>query len=635
MNNTHDQLNIEAGMESKLKSALVDVDDVGFVYESLDGPPVEALNGVSFQVRRGESVVVLGRNGSGKSTLARLLNALELPDRGRILIAGFDTANDEFVFEIRRRCGMVFQNPDNQIVGTTVEEDVAFGPENLGVPLPELARRVERALETVALENEADRAPSALSGGQKQKLAIAGVLAMEPDCIVLDEATSMLDPVSRNEFMRLIDQLRLQQGLSILNITHDMQEALAADRVIILDEGKIVVDDRPRSVFQQLARIRSLGLDAPFSTSLGILIGEQVGKPLAEEETGSDERTARAIVQRLESLSVADLRRLIAAAGQSGVDPMETDDSFPASQTRTVDQDGKIVVDCQNLSYFYEGDESISKPALRDISFQVKEGELFGIMGQTGSGKSTLVQHLNGLLRPQTGTLTVLGHDLSRTSELRRMRQHVGLLFQYPEHQLFAETVELDIAFGPQRMKLDPLEVEKRVREAGSVVGFDEDVLRKSPFELSGGQKRRAALAGVLAMKPRILVLDEPAAGLDPLGKAEIFSYINQLNRTGVTVVLVSHDMDDLARLADRILVLKDGERKLCGEPDHVFAQTEILRECQLAQPVSVSFLSRLSPWLPELDVYRYTVEESYLELLNCQYRRVLANLAQAEKGEE
>ena len=622
-------------MEPELKSALVDVADVGFIYKPLDGPAVEALSGVSFRVRRGESVVVLGRNGSGKSTLARLLNALEIPDYGRILIAGYDTANDEFVFEIRRRCGMVFQNPDNQIVGTTVEEDVAFGPENLGVPLPELAWRVERTLETVALENEANRAPSSLSGGQKQKLAIAGVLAMEPDCIVLDEATSMLDPVSRNEFIRLIDQLRHQHGLTILNITHDIQEAMGADRLIILDEGKIVVDDRPPRVFHQLARVRSLGLDAPFSTSLGILIGERVGKPLTEEETSTAERTARAIVQRLELLSAADLRRLIDDAALSGVGSAEADGSLTARPSSTADQDGEIMIDCQNLSFFYEGDESIGKPALRDVSFQVKKGELFGIMGQTGSGKSTLVQHLNGLLRPQTGTLTVLGHDLSKASELRRMRQHVGLLFQYPEHQLFAETVGLDIAFGPQRMKLDPLEVEKRVREAGSVVGFDADVLRKSPFELSGGQKRRAALAGVLAMKPRILVLDEPAAGLDPLGKAEIFSYINHLNQTGVTVILVSHDMDDLARLADRILVLKDGEQKLCGEPDHVFAQTEILRECQLTQPVSVSFLRRLSRWLPELDVYRYTVEESYLELLNCQYRRAIENFAQVGKGAE
>lgn len=250
----------------------------------------------------------------------------------------------------------------------------------------------------------------------------------------------------------------------------------------------------------------------------------------------------------------------------------------------------------QNMCYWYSKGTPFEKQAIADINLEIKSGEFVGIIGHTGSGKSTLVQHINGLLLPSSGSITVNGLNLlEKGNALKQVRRQVGLVFQYPEHQLFEETVYKDIAYGPKNQGLDEAEIDQRVREAAESVGLDEDVLFRSPFELSGGQKRRVAIAGVLAMDPKILVLDEPAAGLDPRGRDEFYGEIQELHhRKKITVILVSHSMEDIALLVERIIVMNQGHVEMDGAPGKVFQKSERLEEIGLTVPQVTLLMKRL-----------------------------------------
>ncbi len=249
---------------------IVELENVSYVYNSNseERPSVTALQDVDLNILEGEFLAVLGRNGSGKSTLAKLMNALLLPASGTVIVNGFNTLNDELLWDIRSSTGMVFQNPDNQIVGTVVEEDVAFGPENLGIPPEEIRTRVDEALEIIDMTEFKDHAPHLLSGGQKQRVAIAGILAMKPKCIVLDEATAMLDPIGRKEVMRILRKLNTEEGITIIHITHHMDEAGKADRILVIDEGRRVMLGTPKEIFKDVEKIKGMGLDVPQVTEL-------------------------------------------------------------------------------------------------------------------------------------------------------------------------------------------------------------------------------------------------------------------------------------------------------------------------------------------------------------------------------
>jgi energy-coupling factor transport system ATP-binding protein len=260
---------------------MICVEDLSYEYKGQD-ENVRALDHISFTVEPGKFVAILGHNGSGKSTLAKLLNGLLLPTEGHVIIDDMDTQDPEKIWDIRSTAGMVFQNPDNQLVATIVEEDIAFGPENLGVPQAEIQERVDRALATVEMSEFRDRAPHLLSGGQKQRIAIAGVLAMEPDCIIFDEPTAMLDPSGRREVLDTILKLNTEEKKTILLITHYMDEAILADRVLVMAKGKIVMDDVPKKIFNQVDRMKSLGLDIPQVTDLAHQL-IQSGYPLSDD----------------------------------------------------------------------------------------------------------------------------------------------------------------------------------------------------------------------------------------------------------------------------------------------------------------------------------------------------------------
>lgn len=567
---------------------------------SYDGA-VPALDGVDLSIEDGEFFCILGGNGSGKSTFAKHLNALLQPDAGTVRINGMDASDPELVYDIRSTAGMVFQNPDDQLVATLVEDDVAFGPENLGVPSAQIAQRVREALKGVGLVGFERHETHALSGGQKQRVALAGVLAMEPRVLILDEASSMLDPRGRKGLMKACRALH-DRGMTIVMITHFMEEAAEADRVAVFQAGRVAMLGTPEEILTRADGLVELNLDMPASCCLGMALRAK-GVPVHAQVREAD--MVAEIAQAYAERSGAG------TAGQSSAsDSRVLDNASSATDGTAVSEP---VIEISHLSHSYSlsarerrrwrkrsatagksnkqalwGNDPSSPWALRDVSLTVRRGEFLGLAGHTGSGKSTLVQHLNGLIRPQEGFVRALGLDLSNKKDAAAVKAKVGVVFQYPERQLFAETVALDVAFGPRNLGLPQDEVDRRVESSLSRVGLDlTTVGDKSPFELSGGQQRRVAFAGVLAMEPEVLVLDEPMAGLDPAARRDFLGLIDRLHREGLTVVIVSHSMDDLANCCDRIVVMNEGAVFAEGVPAQVFAHADELKSIGLGVPAA------------------------------------------------
>ncbi len=600
---------------------------------------VSALNGIDMEVEAGQFIAILGQNGSGKSTFARHLNALLTPTEGTLVVDGKNVEDEDVMWEIRRAAGMIFQNPDNQIVAGVVEEDVAFGPENLGMPAEEIRERVGESLDAVDMADLRRQSPENLSGGQKQRVAVAGVLAMQPKCILMDEPTAMLDPAGRKEVLETAHRLNREQGVTILLITHFMEEAAEADYIYVLDGGRVVLDGTPREVFSREACLREHGLELPQITRLaGALIRD--GWPLPEGILTRVELAAAlcALVETApggtgaqeagmkEPAAGTDEEAASASSGDPGIAARETAGEAPE----------KLRLD--HVSYTYKAGTSYASHALRDVSLTIREGEIIGLIGSTGSGKSTLIQMFDGLLTPDEGQVYYEGQDihakqrvtpacaqapfspdapeLPERLSLRELRGRVGLVFQFAENQLFETTVLKDVAYGPKNLGVDEEEALARAKAVLNMVDLDENCWERSPFELSGGQRRRAAIAGVIAMGPSVLILDEPTAGLDPRGKEELFKLIRALHEElSLTVILVSHSMEDVADLVDRIVVLRGGEIMLDGAPAEVFSHVRELEEASLAVPEVTYLMENLSAMGFPVSTSATTPEEAKREI--------------------
>lgn len=597
---------------------------------SYDGA-APALDGIDLNIEDGEFFCILGGNGSGKSTFAKHLNALLQPDTGTVCVNGMDASDPELVYDIRSTAGMVFQNPDDQLVATLVEDDVAFGPENLGVESAQIAQRVREALKAVGLVGFERHETHALSGGQKQRVALAGVLAMEPRVLILDEASSMLDPRGRKGLMKACHALH-ERGMTIVMITHFMEEAAEADRVAVFQAGRVAMLGTPEEILTRADELARLNLDIPASCCFGRALRAK-GVPICAQVREAD--------------MVADIVQAYAERSRTGIAgrPFASDHRIPDSVSSAIDGADALepVIEISHLSYSYSlsarerrrwhkrsaaegasnkqalwGNDPSSPWALRDVSLTVRRGEFLGLAGHTGSGKSTLVQHLNGLIRPQEGSVCALGLDLSNKKDAAAVKAKVGVVFQYPERQLFAETVAQDVAFGPHNLGLSQDEVTRRVESSLARVGLDLAVVGdKSPFDLSGGQQRRVAFAGVLAMEPEVLVLDEPMAGLDPAARKDFLQLIGRLHREGLTVVMVSHSMDDLAQCCDRVVVMNEGAVFAEGAPAQVFARADELKSIGLGVPAAQRMALALAGAGVPLRLDRlYTVESLADELV-------------------
>lgn len=567
-----------------------------------------AVDSVSLDVEKGEFIAILGHNGSGKSTLAKHINAILMPTSGTLYVNGKDTADGRNIWDIRQSAGMVFHNPDNQIIETVVEEDVGFGPENLGVETEEIWKRVESALGKVGMLEFRKHSPSRLSGGQKQRVAIAGVLAMHPDCIVLDEPTAMLDPHGRQEVIQTLKELNEKEKVTIILITHHMNEAALADKIFVMNEGKIALQGTPKEVFSHYDEMKKIGLDVPVSTEIAHGL-KKYGWHMPDDII-SEEELLDSIKKNLPEKAEKDTEHRVEQKNESKAEQ----DNREAQQQK---DSGEVILSLRDVNYIYSADTVYRRHALKNVSLDIWKGEFIAVIGHTGSGKSTLIQHLNGLNKPSSGKILYKGQDISEKSfKLSDLRKKVGLVFQYPEYQLFETTVLLDVAFGPKNLGCDREQAEQQAREALALVGLPEECYEMSPFELSGGQKRKAAIAGVLAMNPEVLILDEPTAALDPYGRDEILSILEDLHRKkNITILLVSHSMDEVARFAQRIIVMDKGEILMDGTPADIFRRHKELEEIGLAAPQAMYIMKELKEYGLPVDTEIFTPQEAVKEI--------------------
>ena len=592
----------------------LNISNVSYIYDEGLEFAEQALDNVSLSIELGQKIAILGENGSGKSTLAHIINALNFPQEGDVLIFGKSTQDEDIFAKIHQLIGMVFQNPDNQIVGTTVEEDVAFGPENLAIPREEMLRLVPVAIKKVGLEGLELRTPAELSGGQKQKLAIAGILAMQPKCIILDEATSMLDPKSRREILSILYELNEKYKITIINVTHHMDEVVGVDQVFVMQSGRVVFAGKAEEFFTEDYLLNDVSMRKPEYVELSSRLFEALQENLETKFLISPETAANNVSELLKKSETEKLQNIFSELDKEN-------NLFPDSKSyfNAIKDNRDLIIQAKNLNFQYDKDEEDSFDALIDINLDIYSGEFIAICGSTGSGKTTLVQHFNGLIKLQTGELRVFDKDLKKVEDIASIRKNVGMVMQYPEDQLFAESIFEDVAFGPKQLGFPEDEIAEAVSDALVMMGMQDIDPNKSPFALSGGQMRRVAIAGILAMKPKVLILDEPGAGLDPKGKKELYNILKHLQSQGVTIIMISHSMEDVSKLADRVIVMKEAKIQKFATVKDVFANMDFLEESELDKPELIAFAEEFKANYPELNTIQFRVDDLMRELLKAE----------------
>jgi energy-coupling factor transport system ATP-binding protein len=540
----------------------VSIQNLTYTYRGRQKP---ALDGVNLEVAEGEFVVIMGHSGAGKSTLCTSLNGL-IPHflrgrmEGEVRVGGRSTREGR-VGEFASEVGLVFQDFEAQLFSTNVALEVAFGPENFQVEREEMARRVESVLERVRLEGFEDRTPATLSGGQKQRLAIASVLVIEPRILCLDEPTTDLDPIGKLGIFRIAEELKNRDDVTLIVVEHETEETLDADRIIVLREGKIVADRPAREILQDVQLLEESSVMplqvARFFHERGM---EDAQLPLTPED-GKEEferRGLRVSPERHRELVEADQRR------EEGY--------------------GEPLIEVEGLSHRYPN----GVVALEGVDLRLRRGEFLAVLGQNGSGKTTLVKHFNGLLKPTEGSVRVEGEETVELG-IRRLGQRVGYVFQNPDHQIFSDTVADEVAFGPKIREMEEDEISERVEEALAAVGM-EGRGEEDPFGLTKGERQRVAVASVLAVRPEVLILDEPTTGLDYAEQRSMMDLVRRLNEGGSTIIVVTHTMWVVAEYAHRAVVAREGRISLQGTVREVFAEEEELRDAALRPPHIVSF---------------------------------------------
>ncbi len=575
---------------------MLEAANLSYAYNADKPDAIVALRDVNLQVAPGDLVAIIGQNGSGKSTLAKLLCAILEPTSGTISVDGIP-ATPANVWEIRRRVGMVFQRPDDQLIANTVIDDVAFGPENLGLPREEIERRVRDALAGLGLAGLAHAQISELSGGEKQRVAIAGVLAMQPSYLILDEPTTMIAPALARQLIALAHDLRDRTGLAVLHITHFMHEIVSFDRVVVMDAGRVLMQGTPREIFARAEELHPIGLAAPLVTELGARLRQRgVNLP-------GTILTAQELADALAGRSSSVVSRQLPPSARDGHQPTD-------NRQQTTDNP---LLDVRDLHYTYLDGTPLAREALRGVTCALYEGETMAILGGTQAGKSTLIEFFNALRVPAPGHVFFEGQDVATPNvDLDQLRQSVGVVFQQPETQLFEETVGKDVSYVPRRKGLPPAESRAIVERVLTEVGLDYETFRlRYIYALSGGQKRRVAIAGALAADPRVLILDEPVAGLDPRGRAELAQLITGLaKRATLTVVLVGNAVDELAELADRAIVLHEGRVVMEGPLRALLRRADELHALglELSEPAEIALTLR--PLFPNLPTDLLKIEE-------------------------
>ena len=585
LDNSPDTHTSESAAQTQDLPVAATLSDVTFVHAK----GVVALDHVSFSIPAGKRTCIVGANGSGKSTVASILSGLTAPDEGTVTFLGTTVVNDGLVdFEayktIRPQLGLVFQNPEDQIICSVVADDIAFGLENLQVPSDQITPLVEQQIELGTLTEFASENPQMLSGGQQQRVAISGALVMKPQILILDEPSAALDVVHRNNVMGLVEKLRAA-GKTIVHVTHFMDEVVSADHVIALDDGRVAFEGTPDALFEQHELVECLHLEEPFAYQVAHALNNRgvvvCKSPSAERVLGELTGLLATAAQGARSAGTAGSCDDATVAGCG--------DAAAAGCDATGSASGSAAVSVRDVTFSYQ------KPVLKNILVDVQKGSHVAVIGSTGSGKSTLARLICALDTPDTGSLFVTGLDTRQKQNRRKLHGIVGYVMQRPERQLFAQTVAEDVAFGPTNLGLSACDVISAVNAALELVGLSHKA-DASPFELSGGQQRLCALAGVIAMHPKVLVLDEPTSGLDPYYCSELRKIINSVLEDGCTVIELTHSMEDAAE-TDQIIVLHEGDLVFSGSPQQTFthfSEAEF-QELGLGIPHALVWAQRLS----------------------------------------
>lgn len=527
----------------------INFENVSFSYS---GSNYKAIKDINLTFTPGEIILITGPSGSGKTTLCSCINGL-IPHfhegnlEGEVTVGPYNTRKAR-VGGLASLVGMVFQDPESQLVTNSVNDEVAFGPENLGVPREQINLIVEDALRATRLNGYEEREPQNLSGGEQQACVIAATYAMNPEIYVMDEPLANLDPAGRAHILKLVIQVAKERGKTLIMVEHALEEVIPfVDRVIVMNNGSIVRDGVVNDVLGEgdiphvFKRPDLLRLAEEFQLS---------EKPLHPADFSKGFFTK----YRVRPLTLSNHKN----------QPRPNND--PA-------------VEFEDVTFYYQPE----KPALQNVSLTIQSGEIAAILGRNGSGKTTLVRHVIGLQQPASGVVRVLGKDVAVTPT-HILAQDVGFCFQNPNHQIVSFTVKDEMSFGLRTHNIDPSEFHGRIKEALEIVNL-QDHLETEVFDLGKGQKQRLALASVLTLKPRILVIDEPTTGQDPEMIDDIFSIIKRLNQQGTTILLITHRIDYAAMFAKRAIVLQHGKLSFDGEMKDLLANTQVMYENSLDYP--------------------------------------------------
>jgi energy-coupling factor transport system ATP-binding protein len=538
---------------------IISINDLSFQYPRSDRL---TLNNINLEVENGEFIGLVGKSGCGKSTLLYHLTGI-IPHainghlEGKVNVCGLDISKHE-IPELATHVGMVFQNPEVQLFSVTVEDEVAFIAENLNYPVKKIKKCLNFSLDAVGIDDLRERYPFELSGGEKQRVAIASAISVKPDILVLDEPTSELDSRGTEMVLEVVHQLN-HAGMTIIMAEHHLDEvAPYLDRLIVMDKGRIIADDTPQNIFKNRA-FENIGLRPPQTVEIGLKFGAAT-LPLSVDDTLKIFKPFPAKLLQVEGV------------GQ-------------IAQTQ-----GQKIVEIKDL-YFNHGDKNV----LNNINLSINRGEMVGLLGPNGSGKTTLAMLMVGLLKPDQGLVRV--NNMDPQINKGKLLQKIGFLFQNPEHQLFCDSVYSELVYGLER------EEGIVVDEIVQIMGL-EKFKNKHPLTLSRGERQRVATATALVKKPEILIIDEPTTGQDWSHVRSFMNMVKKLNQDGVTVILITHDMRVAAEYCQRLVIIKDGSILLDGDTRSVFSQSDLLRKASLKLPPisQVSFKAGIIPPLLKLD---------------------------------
>jgi energy-coupling factor transporter ATP-binding protein EcfA2 len=553
----------------------ITVQDVHWRYT---GSEDDVLRGISLDVDEGEIVLITGRNGAGKTTFCNLLNGL-IPHfyvgdlRGNVIVDGINTT-ESFVGFLATRVGLLFQDPASQLISGSVEDEVDFALENIGLPIAEIEERTQAALDYVGLGDYKDRPPFALSGGQQQALALACIMALNPVIYVLDEPTSNLDPYGTLQIFSLLDKLATEQRRTFVVVEHKLEELIdTADRVVVLDEGKIVTSGTPREVLGGKAELLSeMGLWPPQMALLAYRL-----RHLGLMKEGMAPLTLK------EGIEV--FSELLESNGFAKTVPGKKSESTSQYTPRS----GEPLISLKDLRFTYP----TGAEALKGVSLDIFENEFVAILGQNGSGKTTLVKHFNGLLKPTEGDVVVFGKN-TRETPTYELIEYVGYVFQNPDQQLFSNKVYDELAFGLTNVGYSKEQIQKRVEDVAAKMNM-EDLLEERPYSLSKGDRQRVVISCILALDPNVIIVDEPTTGQDPHKRREIMDLMKELHTQGKTIIVITHDMNLAAEYAERCVIMSDGKVILDGGSKDIFVQTEKLASTHLTPPSVNQLFLKLS----------------------------------------